>query len=208
MVRVILRLAGGAALLAIAGCGGLPWDKPLERDYHDHPLRLYVRTINQELDTIGVESCILSFEGYTYSRPGGTEGDMNWYFTFGFPATLRVQTVWPDNRWHTYAATVHHLVGYQQENGGDTSRLSAMTGGDWSMTLNVGLTDGTATLKTGEVLHTYVHSLEKCPDAVNGDSIIEINLTVDLAGYGGYVYSTPDDRSLHLNQSFMKLSRR
>jgi len=199
------------ALLAgiMAGCGfGLfPWDKPLDWEYHDHPLRLYVRTVNQALDTTGIASCTLRLDGYTYSRPGGTEGDMNYSFTFPLPETLNVEFAWPDTDWHVYQTIVHHLVGYQAEKGGDTTRLSKVTGGDWSMTLNVGLTDGHGWLKTGRRLRTYCHSFGNFPDQVDGDGIIEVELVCDMDGFGK-VFAGAPDTSLQLDQGVISRRRR
>jgi hypothetical protein len=194
----------------VAGCVGDFWpsDKPLNWQYHDHPLRLYVRTVNQALDTTGTVSCTLRLNGCTYSRPGGYEGDMNYHFSFSLPETLNVEFAWPDTDWHTYRTTVHHLVGYQTEKGGDTTRLSPMAGANWSMTLNVGLVDGHGRLNTGRRLHTYCHSFDSFPDTVGSDSVIEVQMVCDMAHFAYEIFANTADTTLMLEQSAVSRHRR
>ena len=193
----------------VAGCvtGFWPSDNPLNWEYHDHPLRLYVQTVNQTLDTTGITSCTLRLNSYTYSRPSYPEGDVNYSFKFSLPETLDVEFAWPDTNWHVYQTTVHHLVGYQAEKGGDTTRLSQISGGDWSMSLNVGMTDGHGWLKDGRRLHTYCHSFGSFPDTVGRDSVIEVEMVCDMSGFGK-VFASPHDTSLHVDQGVVSRRRR
>jgi hypothetical protein len=206
-----LLAAPAFALLAgmVAGCvtGFWPSDNPLNWQYHDHPLHLYVRTVNQTLDTTGIASCTLRLESYTYSRPSYPEGDVNYSFKFLLPETLEVEFAWPDTDWHLYQTTVHHLVGYQLEKGGDTTRLGQISGGDWTMSLNVGMMNGTGRLKDGRRMHTYSHSFGSFTDTIYGDSVIEVEMVCDLAKFG-FVHATSYDTSLMLDQGVISRRRR
>lgn len=169
-------------LLIIVGCENYtPFHenkRPEDFPFHTHKLNFYVRSINQDKDTIGVMNAVMPFKKYLYERsPWGRE--VSW-FIYDFPEVLNIEIIKQDTNFHNYETEVNHFVGCQMEHGGDTLRLSCLDNiCCWGMKIYADI--GNTILESGDTMKLDGHFFRNFPDTIKGDTI-QVEITFDWDG--------------------------
>lgn len=174
-------------ILSIIGCDilyslfhRLNFPNPSDFPHHDHEITFQVRSINHSQDSIGVEKAKFCLPFYIYSRESIDSIRLYHFFLLDFPKDLYIEIPPTDTEIYYYNAEVTHYIGYQQEYGGDTSRLSCLDSiGEWNMTIKFDIKE--LILISGDSISGVGHS-KIIPDTIKDSSAINIEILFDLNG--------------------------
>ncbi len=205
-VRILFSIMG--IVLFIEGCYLLP-ECPCpalkDFDYRERDLMLYVKTINQQMETVGVSSAKFKLYYFDASRPSVSPPcDCSSFFIF-LPDTLLIELAMTDTNFHIYSGRIPHYFGYQIEHGGDTVCLSSFDSlGDWRMRMHL-----SAELEMGDTLNTCGAGFF-FPDTINEEGNIEVEMTFDMRGLFKIEHGWPDTNHkwISMNSSRVHLKQR
>lgn len=172
-----------AGLLMLCACDltsdGDNSPEPETLDHHVHLVILYVHTINQASDTLGVVSVTANTGILLASRDAVRQLSRKSVTIGSSPEPMRI--VYPDSGMHACSTYVEHYVGYQTRYGGDTVRFGEMDRyGTWG--LQLAPHQVCATFADGDSASVYAGVVAPLPDTVRPGGTLELDVTVDLNG--------------------------
>jgi hypothetical protein len=195
-VRSLLR---GPGRVQLRQC--LPVRSPESYGFHTHVLILHFRNMNRLADTIGVASSEVSVSYMNAHRSPVQPTDPDGTVKLG--STVHFDLVAPDSVSRTCTTTIQHLTGYQELNGGDTTRVSALESGTgWA--LRVELSPGTAALVRGDTVRVDSKYVDSIPDLLVPGAPLELEVTFDLQGLFYWVCAATDT-FLRLDPSYVQV---
>ena len=157
------------------------------------------------ISVISVKFNISDFDMFRSTRGRCYPGN----FLLSLTDTILIYLSMSDTNFHLYESSIPHYIGYQKEFGGDTTGLSTLDLLDnWMMRMSLGF-------KKGDVIITNYDSLNilgivHFPDSINNDSIVEVEIVVDLDGLFEIRQSNLDstNKSLMMNTQNVYLKNR
>jgi len=170
-----------AGLLMYMGCEarGPNSKEPRSLDYHQHPLIMYIRTVNHAADTLGTNSVVVNGGVQFAQRESGKKLTRSDAVVGPLPEAM--QLVYPDSEVHTCTTYIDHYVGYQNMYGGDTTRYCELDRyGPWFYLLST--FQGTVAFTARDSASVESGSVDTVPDTVRLNNILELDILVDVNG--------------------------
>jgi hypothetical protein len=181
MKRIIIALI----LTATLGCESAnrllnPAPEPTDYSYHLHTVRLFVKTINRNLDTLHLQRARLPLTFYTYSRPPVSNYD-NCSYLYQLPETVFVNILNPDTSVVRYDLPVRHCVQYQLNNHTDTTRFAKLdTINGWKM--DIYAAHENVVTGAGDSLFVFGGLLPLIPDTIRSNGTTDVDVTFNMSG--------------------------